>query len=238
MKYSGNRASPPQPVVLSPCAACKILRRRCVENCVFAPYFPSTEPHKFAIVHRVFGASNINKIFQELPESHRGDAVSSMVYEAKARLRYQPYVGAGAVCQLQKEVMVIANKWKCGVELNALLQLGIVGGKNGVRVQSGGGTGGGGVGGGYGKGTSAGGGGGKGYRGESDTGYGAGYGSGYGSGSGGGSGWGFGCGLGGGGPLSMVALIILLALLTLIQVYCILFLLSRGQGVKSFERNN
>lgn len=56
------------PVVLSPCAACKILRRRCVEKCVLAPYFPPTEPLKFTIAHRVFGASNIIKLLQVIKE--------------------------------------------------------------------------------------------------------------------------------------------------------------------------
>ncbi|PAN17009.1 hypothetical protein PAHAL_3G101400 [Panicum hallii] len=96
---------PQQPaVVLSPCAACKILRRRCVDRCVLAPYFPPTEPHKFATAHRVFGASNIIKLLQELPEEHRADAVSSMVYEASARIRDPVYGCAGAICQLQKQV--------------------------------------------------------------------------------------------------------------------------------------
>ncbi|KAK4403836.1 LOB domain-containing protein 1 [Sesamum angolense] len=36
---SGNPSAIPPPVILSPCAACKILRRRCVENCLLAPYF-------------------------------------------------------------------------------------------------------------------------------------------------------------------------------------------------------
>jgi len=63
---------PPQPaVVLSPCAACKILRRRCVDRCVLAPYFPPTEPHKFATAHRVFGASNIIKLLQVTRASRR-----------------------------------------------------------------------------------------------------------------------------------------------------------------------
>ncbi|KAJ8760283.1 hypothetical protein K2173_011695 [Erythroxylum novogranatense] len=97
-------AVPPPPVVLSPCAACKILRRRCAEKCVLAPYFPPTEPYKFTIAHRVFGASNIIKFLQELPESQRADAVSSMVYEANARLRDPVYGCAGAICQLQKQV--------------------------------------------------------------------------------------------------------------------------------------
>ncbi|KAJ0538303.1 putative transcription factor AS2-LOB family [Helianthus annuus] len=56
--------SPPHPVVVSPCAACKILRRRCTEKCMLAPYFPPTDPHKFTIAHRVFGASNIIKLLQ------------------------------------------------------------------------------------------------------------------------------------------------------------------------------
>lgn len=48
----------------SPCASCKLLRRRCAKDCVFAPYFPSDDPHKFAIVHKVFGASNVSKMLQ------------------------------------------------------------------------------------------------------------------------------------------------------------------------------
>ncbi|KAL0382620.1 UNVERIFIED_CONTAM: LOB domain-containing protein 1 [Sesamum calycinum] len=55
---SGNPSSIPPQVILSPCAACKILRRRCVENCLLAPYFPPTDPLKFTTAHRVFGASN------------------------------------------------------------------------------------------------------------------------------------------------------------------------------------
>lgn len=49
---------------MSPCAACKLLRRRCAQDCVFAPYFPADEPQKFASVHKVFGASNVNKMLQ------------------------------------------------------------------------------------------------------------------------------------------------------------------------------
>jgi len=41
---------------------------------------------------------------QELPESQRADAVTSMVYEASARIRDPVYGCAGAICQLQKQV--------------------------------------------------------------------------------------------------------------------------------------
>lgn len=95
---------PPQHVILSPCAACKILRRRCVENCILAPYFPPDQPLKFTIAHRVFGASNIIKLLRDLPEAQRADAVTSMVYEANARLRDPVYGCAGSICQLQKQI--------------------------------------------------------------------------------------------------------------------------------------
>ncbi|KAL6645765.1 hypothetical protein ACP70R_017373 [Stipagrostis hirtigluma subsp. patula] len=114
-RASSSSCSPPPPpaaqlvgdvpatVVLSPCAACKILRRRCADGCVLAPYFPPTEPAKFTTAHRVFGASNIIKLLQDLPEGSRADAVSSMVYEAEARLRDPVYGCAGAVCRLQRQ---------------------------------------------------------------------------------------------------------------------------------------
>ncbi|XP_042011839.1 LOB domain-containing protein 4-like [Salvia splendens] len=88
----------------SPCAACKLLRRRCAEDCVFAPYFPAEEPHKFASVHKVFGASNVNKMLQDLPEHQREDAVSSLVYEANARVRDPVYGCVGAISSLQQQI--------------------------------------------------------------------------------------------------------------------------------------
>ncbi|XP_039131202.1 LOB domain-containing protein 4-like [Dioscorea cayenensis subsp. rotundata] len=91
----------------SPCAACKLLRRRCAEDCLFAPYFPPDQPHKFASVHKVFGASNVNKLLQELPVNYRSDAVSSMVYEANARVRDPVYGCAGAISSLQQQVDVL-----------------------------------------------------------------------------------------------------------------------------------
>ncbi|CAO2145314.1 unnamed protein product [Urochloa humidicola] len=88
----------------SPCASCKLLRRRCTQECVFAPYFPPEDPHKFAIVHKVFGASNISKMLQELPAQQRADAVSSLVYEANARMRDPVYGCVGAISYLQQQV--------------------------------------------------------------------------------------------------------------------------------------
>lgn len=86
---------PPQPsVVLSPCAACKILRRRCVDKCVLAPYFPPNEPFKFTIAHRVFGASNIIKFLQVSPHSPSLLCVGPFLMVKKSVLivKYQLYL--------------------------------------------------------------------------------------------------------------------------------------------------
>ncbi|KAK4766263.1 hypothetical protein SAY87_007905 [Trapa incisa] len=88
----------------SPCASCKLLRRRCAKDCIFAPYFPSDDPHRFAIVHKVFGASNVSKMLQELPIHQRADAVNSLVYEANARVRDPVYGCVGAISYLQNQV--------------------------------------------------------------------------------------------------------------------------------------
>jgi hypothetical protein len=55
---------------VTPCAACKLLRRRCAQECPFAPYFSPHEPHKFAAVHKVFGASNVSKMLLVSPNTH------------------------------------------------------------------------------------------------------------------------------------------------------------------------
>lgn len=85
----------------SPCAACKFLRRKCTQECVFAPYFPPDQPQKFAYVHKVFGASNVAKLLNELASNHREDAVNSLFYEAEARLRDPVYGCVGLISILQ-----------------------------------------------------------------------------------------------------------------------------------------
>ncbi|MED6185308.1 hypothetical protein PIB30_055822 [Stylosanthes scabra] len=88
----------------SPCAACKFLRRKCTQECIFAPYFPPDNPQRFAYVHRVFGASNIGKILNELAASQREDAVKSLAFEAEARLRDPVYGCVGEIAVLQQRL--------------------------------------------------------------------------------------------------------------------------------------
>ncbi|KAL2458243.1 LOB domain-containing protein 1 [Abeliophyllum distichum] len=49
-------------------------------------------------------------IFQGVPESQRADAVESMVYEANARIRDPVYGCAGAICQLQKQIIELQTE--------------------------------------------------------------------------------------------------------------------------------
>lgn len=88
----------------SPCAACKFLRRKCLPECVFAPYFPPDSPQKFASVHKVFGASNVSKLLNELHPSRREDAVNSLAYEAEARLSDPVYGCVGVISILQHQL--------------------------------------------------------------------------------------------------------------------------------------
>lgn len=98
-----------EPRSSSSCAACKLLKRRCIPNCIFAPYFRSDECKKFAKVHKVFGASNVSKILIEVPEEQREDTVNSLAYEAEARLRDPVYGCIGAIALLQRKMVELQH---------------------------------------------------------------------------------------------------------------------------------
>ncbi|KAK7316467.1 hypothetical protein VNO77_35523 [Canavalia gladiata] len=89
----------------SPCAACKFLRRKCMPDCIFASYFPPEEPQKFANVHKIFGASNVSKLLNEVLPHQREDAVNSLAYEAEARIKDPVYGCVGAISVLQRQVL-------------------------------------------------------------------------------------------------------------------------------------
>lgn len=110
----------------SPCAACKFLRRKCQPECVFAPYFPPDQPQKFANVHKVFGASNVTKLLNELQPSQREDAVNSLAYEADMRLRDPVYGCVGVISFLQHRLRQLQMDLSCAKsELSKYQNLGI-----------------------------------------------------------------------------------------------------------------
>ncbi|KAG4177413.1 hypothetical protein ERO13_A11G304700v2 [Gossypium hirsutum] len=112
----------------SPCAACKFLRRKCQPECVFAPYFPPDQPQKFVNVHKVFGASNVTKLLNELHPSQREDAVNSLAYEADMRLRDPVYGCVGVISLLQHQLRQLQMDLSCAKsELSKYQSLGITG---------------------------------------------------------------------------------------------------------------
>ncbi|XP_057857981.1 LOB domain-containing protein 30-like [Cryptomeria japonica] len=91
----------------APCGACKFLGRKCVEGCVFAPYFQTEElgAAHFAAIHKIFGTSNFSKLLHSIPsDQERFDAVVSISYEAQARLQDPVYGCVSHISALQQQV--------------------------------------------------------------------------------------------------------------------------------------
>lgn len=95
----------------APCGACKFLRRKCVSGCIFAPYFDSDQgAAHFAAVHKIFGASNVSKLLQNIPVPKRCEAVVTICYEAQARLRDPVYGCVGHIYFLQHQVKSLQSE--------------------------------------------------------------------------------------------------------------------------------
>ncbi|KAL0555033.1 hypothetical protein IC582_008964 [Cucumis melo] len=107
-KPLGNKRAnrdPDSATVTAPCGACKFLRRKCINGCIFAPHFASDQgAARFAAVHKVFGASNVSKLLLHIPVSRRNDAVVTISYEAQARLSDPVYGCVSTVLALQQQV--------------------------------------------------------------------------------------------------------------------------------------
>ncbi|XP_043722307.1 protein ASYMMETRIC LEAVES 2-like [Telopea speciosissima] len=112
----------------SPCAACKFLRRKCQPECVFAPYFPPDQPLKFTNVHKIFGASNVTKLLNELQPHQREDAVNSLAYEADMRLRDPVYGCVGVISLLNHQLRQLQMDLNCAKsELSKYQNIGLTG---------------------------------------------------------------------------------------------------------------
>ncbi|WOL11704.1 hypothetical protein Cni_G20468 [Canna indica] len=67
------------------CAACKFQHRRCMPDCILAPFFPASEQQKFLKAHCLFGVKNMQKQLQALDPEHNAEAMKTMIYEAEVR---------------------------------------------------------------------------------------------------------------------------------------------------------
>lgn len=93
----------------SPCGACKFLRRKCVQGCIFAPYFSHEQgAAHFAAIHKVFGASNASKLLAHLPAPDRSEAALTISYEAQARLQDPIYGCVSHIFALQQQVSLVS----------------------------------------------------------------------------------------------------------------------------------
>ena len=95
-----------------PCGACKMYRRKCTEDCVFAPHFPPDDHEKFEVAHKVFGASNVGKLLSALDASERALCVESLVFEAQARIHNPMYGCLDTIFLLQQYYTKIALELK------------------------------------------------------------------------------------------------------------------------------
>ncbi|OIT39304.1 PREDICTED: LOB domain-containing protein 33-like [Nicotiana attenuata] len=95
----------------SSCGACKFLRRRCSNECIFAPYFCYEQAtNHFAAVHKVFGASNVSKLLLHLPQHCRSEAAVTMSYEALARMQDPIYGCVGHIFALEQQVASLVEE--------------------------------------------------------------------------------------------------------------------------------
>ncbi|XVF24657.1 hypothetical protein REPUB_Repub13aG0146000 [Reevesia pubescens] len=86
------------------CAACRYLRRRCDQDCILSPFFPSNNPQRFVSVHRIYGASNVTKLLQQLPTNLRAEAADSLYFEAQCRVEDPVYGCVGLIFLLQQQI--------------------------------------------------------------------------------------------------------------------------------------
>ncbi|KAK7276456.1 hypothetical protein RIF29_17595 [Crotalaria pallida] len=88
-----------------PCAACRYSRRKCTQDCPFAPYFPANDdPSKFDSVRQIFGAKNFLKLMKEVPEMHRAEAAKNMIYDANMRVVNKVYGCAPVIASLLQQI--------------------------------------------------------------------------------------------------------------------------------------
>uniref|UniRef100_K3YEJ2 LOB domain-containing protein n=1 Tax=Setaria italica TaxID=4555 RepID=K3YEJ2_SETIT len=98
----GASAPPPTP---PGCAACKHKRQKCSAGCILAPYFPASDPDKFRSVLRVFGVKNLLRTLREVPPPRWDACVRSVVYESRMRLADPVRGCAGAIEDLEAQLM-------------------------------------------------------------------------------------------------------------------------------------
>lgn len=105
------------------CAACKHQRKKCSENCILAPYFPSNRSREFHAVHKVFGVSNITKLVRNAKEEDRRRVVDSLIWEACCRQKDPVHGPYGEYTKVYNEYKKVFDELKIFRGQNQILQL-------------------------------------------------------------------------------------------------------------------
>ncbi|KAE8655227.1 LOB domain-containing protein 22 [Hibiscus syriacus] len=95
----------------SACAACKYQRRKCIPECLLAPYFPADQTKIFQNAHKLFGVSNIVKILKSLDPSQHAEAMRSIKYQSNVRDRFPVYGCLGVIRQLYYQIQLVEEEF-------------------------------------------------------------------------------------------------------------------------------
>ncbi|KAL4362432.1 hypothetical protein GQ457_04G016630 [Hibiscus cannabinus] len=95
----------------SACAACKYQRRKCIPECLLAPYFPADQTKVFQNAHKLFGVSNIVKILKSLDPSQHAEAMRSIKYQANVRDRFPVYGCLGVIRHLYYQIQLLEEEF-------------------------------------------------------------------------------------------------------------------------------
>ncbi|ERN11969.1 hypothetical protein AMTRI_Chr13g122730 [Amborella trichopoda] len=103
------------------CAACKYHHRKCPPDCILAPHFPIGTTERFLTVHSVFGSANVARLLAEVPPPLRGDAITTLLFEAEALLNNGTKGPIAYIESLQMELRSLQTQIiAANLELNML----------------------------------------------------------------------------------------------------------------------
>ena len=100
------------------CAACRHQRKKCHEDCLFAPHFPANKAEEYKAVHCVFDMSLMAKMFMGLNEYQREEAAKSIIWEAMLWQKDPVHGPLGQYKELEREYESLQEEFH---QLGALL---------------------------------------------------------------------------------------------------------------------
>ncbi|KAL9376471.1 hypothetical protein Peur_030591 [Populus x canadensis] len=82
-------------------------RRRCRPDCPLAPFFPPEKAKDFEAAHKLFGVHNIVNNLKKIIPEQKPESITSMVYEANARVRDAVSGCTGIISRLLQNINAV-----------------------------------------------------------------------------------------------------------------------------------